>query len=715
MQKDYTYEDLKNILKTYINDEQLSKIDRYYKKAKSVYSGLTRITGEDYINHSIRIAYMLAELKMDYITIGSALIHEAITLEKMTKEEVEELFGEETSTILSSITKLSHLKKTFRRDNDTEKYRRIVVGLSENPKALFIKLGDRLDNLRTVYVHDDEHKREIIEETTNVFIPIAHRLGIKTMKSELEDLCLRFSKPDEYQEVLDKINADKSELESSLKEMKEEIIELLNDHDIKFDILSRVKSVRGVYNKLAVGKKWNDIYDLLGLRILVEKTEDCYLVIGLIHSKYKPIPKRFKDYIANPKNNMYQSLHTTVFGVNGKMYEVQVRTHEMDEIAEHGVASHWSYKEKIDSSRKGEVENKLEAFRTLIELNDIEGNIDFFNNLDTNLNKEEIYVFTPKGDVIELPVGSTPIDFAYKIHSEVGNTCISAIVNGKIRKLDYKLKDSDIVELKTQAGTGPSKSWLDFVKTDQAKSRIKSYFYKQDKERLIETGKELVLNEIKKRKYSPSDLLKSEFINECIKSLKVENEEELYMGVSSLKYSPNIIVNKLVQLYEPKDSSEIDKLLNNSSKTKSKGNVLIAGYDDLLTNIASCCMPVYGEKIVGFITRGHGINIHRIDCPNIDLNSERIVKASWNDNQTEKFVTSLYLYIDGSNDKLVDIITSATKVDVNIVSINYKKSTKEGDFYELICKVKDIDTLNLFMTNLHSLKFINKIERGITK
>ena len=715
MQKDYTYEDLKNLLKTYINDEQLNIIDRYYEKAKEVYNGLTRITGEDYINHSIRIAYMLAELKMDYITIGSALIHEAITLEKIAKDDVLALFGEETATILASITKLSHLKKTFKRDNDTEKYRRIVVGLSENPKALFIKLADRLDNLRTVYVHDEEHKQEIIEETTNVFIPIAHRLGIKTMKSELEDLCLRFSKPEEYQEVLEKINADKSELENSLKEMKEEIIELLNDHDIKFEILSRVKSVRGIYNKLALGKKWTEIFDLLGLRILVEKTEDCYLVIGLIHSKYKPIPKRFKDYIANPKNNMYQSLHTTVFGVNGKMYEVQVRTHEMDEIAEHGVASHWSYKEKTDGSRKGEVENKLEAFRTLIELNDIEGNIDFFNNLDTNLNKEEIYVFTPKGDIIELPVGSTPIDFAYKIHSEVGNTCVSAIVNGKIKKLDYKLRDSDIVELKTQAGTGPSKSWLNFVKTDQAKSRIKSYFYKQDKERLIETGKELLLNEIKKRKYSPSDLLKSEFINECIKSLKVENEEELYMGVSSLKYSPNIIVNKLVQLYEPKDSSEIDKLLNNSNKTKSKGNVLIAGYDDLLTNIASCCMPVYGEKIVGFITRGHGISIHKFDCPNIDLNSERIVKASWNDNQTEKFVTSLYLYIDGSNDKLVDIITSATKVDVNIVSINYKKSTKDGDFYELICKVKDIDMLNLFMTNLHSLKFINKIERGITK
>lgn len=715
MQKDHTYDELRQLLSSYISEEQLLNVDSYYEKAKEVYNGLKRKTGEDYINHSIRVAYMLAELKMDYVTIGSALIHEAITLEKMTREEVEELFGEETATILSSITKLSHLKKTFKHDNDTEKYRRIVVGLSENPKALFIKLADRLDNLRTVYVHDDEHKKEIIEETTNVFIPIAHRLGIKTMKSELEDLCLRYSKPVEYQEVLDKISADKNELEGSLKDMKEEIIELLNDHDIKFDILSRVKSVRGVYNKLAAGKKWNDIYDLLGLRILVDKTEECYLVIGLIHSKYKPIPKRFKDYIANPKNNMYQSLHTTVFGVDGRMYEVQVRTHEMDEIAEHGVASHWSYKEKTDGSKKGEVENKLEAFRTLIELNDIEGNIDFFNNLDTNLNKEEIYVFTPKGDIIELPVGSTPIDFAYKIHSEVGNTCVSAIVNGKIRKLDYKLHDSDIVELKTQAGTGPSKSWLDFVKTDQAKSRIKSYFYKQDKERLIKTGEELLINEIKKRKYSPSDLLKPDYLSECIKSLKVDDEEELYMGISSLKYSPNIVVNKLIQCFEPKENHDLDKLLNNSGKTKGRGSVLIAGYDDLLTNISSCCMPVYGEEIVGFITRGHGISIHRSDCPNVDLNSERIVKATWNDEQKDKFTTSIHIYIDGSNEKLIDIITAATKVDVNIVSINYKKKTKDGDFYEIICKVKDINTLNLLMVNLQSLKFVNKIERGITK
>ena len=293
------------------------------------------------------------------------------------------------------------------------------------------------------------------------------------------------------------------------------------------------------------------------------------------------------------------------------MYEVQVRTHEMDEIAEHGVASHWSYKEKTDGSKKGEVENKLEAFRTLIELNDIEGNLDFFNNLDTNLNKEEIYVFTPKGDIIELPIGSTPIDFAYKIHSEVGNTCVSALVNGKIKKLDYELQDSDIVELKTQAGTGPSKSWLDFVKTDQAKTRIKSYFYKKDRERLVEVGSELLTNEIKKRKYNPNDLLRDEYLSECIKSLKVDNEEELYLGISSLKYSPNIIINKLIQCFEPKENNELDKFLNNSGKTKGKGSVLIAGYADLLTSIASCCMPVYGEDIVGFITRGHGITIHR--------------------------------------------------------------------------------------------------------
>lgn len=706
------YSQLVEILRTYMTEENLELIDKYYKEAEKIYEGMTRLTGEAYIKHAIRVAIILANLKMDTTTIGCALIHEGITLEKVTYEEIEESFGTSSAIILNQISKLSHLKRTFKTD-DTEKYRRIVVGLSENPISLFIKLADRLDNLRTIEQHDKEHALDIIDETEKIFIPIAHRLGIKTMKSELEDLCLKKANPELYQEVLDKINADNSALQESLLKMRDEIIELMNEHNIKFEILYRVKSVRGIYNKLKAGKKWEQIYDLLGLRLLVNKVEDCYLCVGLIHSKYRPIPKRFKDYIANPKNNMYQSLHTTVFGVDGRIFEVQIRTYEMNEVAEHGVASHWSYKEKTDGSKVSELENKLAAFRTLIEINDKEGNVDFFKNLSSNLQKDEIYIFTPKGDIIELPTDSTPIDFAYKIHSEVGNTCVGALVNGKLVSLDYQLKDGDIVDLKTQKGKSPNKSWLKFVKTDGAKSRIKAYFNKKDKEKTIETGKEILIEEIKKQKMSEKDLLSSEIINELLNELKLDNIEELYIGISTLKYTPNLIVNKLNDILNPKKDDTIDKLLANTDiiKHTENGKILIAGYGDILTNLASCCNPILGDEIVGYITKGNGVAIHRKNCKNIDLESERIIEAKWNETALDKFTTPITIYLDSSNDNLVSVLTSATKNDITVTSINNKGTKNNEEIYELICKVKNLENLNKFMNELETLNFISKVER----
>lgn len=707
------YNVLKEKIKTYMNTEDLELVDSYYNEALKIYENMYRKTGEPYIYHAINVAEILSDLEMNSLSIGCALIHEAITLEKMTYEEVSDKFGEETAIILNSITKLSHLKRTFKNTSDAEKYRRIVVGLSENPISLFIKLADRLDNLRSIDVHDRNHVLEIIDETEKVFIPIAHRLGIKKIKSELEDLCLRHANPDLYLEVLDKISADKEELETSLFKMRDEIIELLNEHKINYEITYRVKSVRGIYNKLKAGKKWNQIYDLLGLRVLVNKIEECYLVVGLIHSKYRPIPKRFKDYIANPKNNMYQSLHTTVFGVDSRIYEVQIRTYRMNEIAEHGVASHWSYKEKTDGSKTNELENKLAQFRTLIEVNDKEGNIDFFKNLSTTLTKDYIYIFTPKGDIIELPIDATPIDFAYKIHSEVGNTCIGALVNGKLVPLDYKLQDGDIVDLKTQKGKSPSKAWLKFVKTDSAKSRIKSYFYKKEKDKSIETGKELLNEEFKKRKLNEKEYLTDEILKEILKELKVETYEELLLGIYSLKFTPNIVVNKLIEIKDPKKDTTIDKLLANNDiiKNTENGRILIAGYGDILTNLASCCSPVLGDEIVGYITKGNGVTIHRKNCKNIDLENDRIIAAEWNEKVMDKYVTNITVHIDSSNDNLVDIITLATKQDVIVSSINNKGKIKNDEIYELVCKVKNIDVLNKFMIDLASLKFVSSVSR----
>lgn len=709
--KEKDYQKLKEILSTYMNEEQLKTIDKYYEYALKIYDGMNRLSGEEYVCHPLRVAIILAELKMDTLTIGSALVHEAITLEKVTPEEISEEFSEDVSNILVSVSKISHLKRTFKND-DPDKYRRIIVGLSENPITLFIKLADRLDNLRTIDPFDKEHINEVVDETEKIFIPIAHRLGIKTMKSELEDLCLRWSDPKGYQDVLDKINASKEELEASLFKMRDELIELLNEHNIKYELTYRVKSVRGIYNKLKKGRKWNQIYDLLGLRILLEKTEECYLVVGLIHSKFRPIPKRFKDFIANPKNNMYQSLHTTVFGVDGKVYEVQIRTYEMNEIAEHGVASHWSYKEHTDGSKKSELEEKLAQFRTLIELNDMENNSEFFKNLQNNMTKEFIYIFTPKGDIIELPFDSTPVDFAYKIHSEVGNTTVGALVNGKQVSLDYLLQDGDIVELRTQVGKSPSKGWLKFVKTESAKSRIRSYFYKKEKDKSIEVGDELIKEEIKKRKYNINELLTNDNINLLIKDLKSEDYNDVCLGVSSLKYSPALIVNKLVDIVYPKKDNSIEKLLNNKEiKSNSDAKVLVSGYADILTNLASCCSPVPGDEIIGYITKGNGVSVHRKDCKMVDESNERIIDVSWNTNQLDKYTTNIKVYIDSSNDHLIDIISLATKSDINITSINNKGLIKNEEVYELLLKVKNKENLDKFMLDLSNLNFISKVER----
>lgn len=702
--KNYTYEDLVDVLKTYMAPEYIEFINKYYEQAKNIYAGMKRETGEDYIYHPINVAYILADLKMDPVTIACALIHEAITLNKMTYEEVEEMFGTESANIVNSITKISNLKQTFK-INNPEKYRRIIVGLSENPATLFIKFADRLHNLRTLRVHDKEHQKYIIDETQNIYIPIAHRLGMKKMKSEMEDLCLQYSETEQYNKVLDRINADKEELEKSLAKMKYEIMQVLDHHNIKYEILSRVKSVRGIYNKLKNGKRWEDIYDLLGLRVLVNTVEDCYRVIGLVQSKYQPVPNRFKDYIANPKPNLYQSLHTTVYGEDKRIYEVQVRTYEMDEIAEKGVASHWSYKEKIDGSVKNNLDHILEQFRVLVEVNDIEQNMEFFGNIKEELKRNEIYVYTPKGDIIELPAGATPIDFAYKIHSEVGNTTTGALVNSKMVKLDHELKDGDMVELITQKGHAPSKGWLKIVKTEAAKSRIKSYFYKKEREKYIALGHEMLSNECKKKNVDINDIITDENIEKLNNSLGTKDLDDIYFSIATLKYLPSSILNRL-EVHEPKK-----KVLTLNKKDIKGGNgILIAGSNDILCSLATCCNPVYGEDIVGYITRGYGVKIHSKNCPNIDLNSERIIDAEWESSNENRYTAKLKVYIDDVSDILLKIITLSTKDSIIVDSINLINRNKEL-FYDISCRVKNINDLHLFIDEVKTINSVVKVER----
>ena len=687
-----------------MEQEYIDYIDRYYEQAKIIYDGMKRKTGDDYILHPINVAYILAALKMDSETIGCALIHEAISLNKMTYEEIEEMFGKDAADIVLSITKISNLKQTFK-INNPEKYRRIIVGLSENPATLFIKFADRLHNLRTLKVHDEVHQQYIIDETQNIYIPIAHRLGMKKMKSEMEDLCLQYTDPEEYNRVLDRINSSKTELEKSLSKMKYEIMQILNEHNIKYEILSRVKSVRGIYNKLKAGKAWNDIYDLLGLRVLVDTVEDCYRVVGLVQAKYSPIPNRFKDYIANPKPNLYQSLHTTVFGEDKRIYEVQVRTYEMDEIAEKGVASHWSYKEKTDGSVKNNLDKILEQFRVLVEANDIEQNMDFFVNIKDELKRSEIYVYTPKGDIIELPSGATPIDFAYKIHSEVGNTTTGALVNRKMVKLDYELQDGDLVELITQKGHAPSKGWLKIVKTDTAKSRIKAYYYKKEREKYIATGHEMLNNECKKRNVDLNELLNDENIDKLCKAYKLDNLDDIYFSVSTFKVLPSTLLNKLEVKEEKPKIKQLPKKGN-----KNSNGIIIAGSTDILSTLATCCNPVYGEEIVGYITRGYGVKIHSKNCPNIDLDSERIIEAKWEENLDNRYSAKVKVYVEDVSDILLKIITLATKSDIIVDSINLINRNKEL-FYDMSVKVRNISSLTNFLDEVKTISNVKEVER----
>ena len=700
--KNYNYEDLVLLLNEYMDKTYVEFIDRYYEQAKIVYANMKRETGEDYIYHPINVAYILAELKMDPVTIGCALIHEAISLDKMTYEEVEEMFGTESADIVNSITKISHLKQTFKVSNP-EKYRRIIVGLSENPATLFIKFADRLHNLRSLKVHDKEHQKYIIDETQNIYIPLAHRLGMKKMKSEMEDLCLQYSDPEGYNKILEQINANKTELERSLSKMKYEIRNILDSHNIKYEMLSRVKSVRGIYNKLKSGRRWEDIYDLLGMRVLVDNIEDCYRVVGLVQAKYQPIPNRFKDFIANPKPNMYQSLHTTIYGEDQRIYELQVRTYEMDEIAEKGVASHWSYKEKIDGSLKNDLDKILEQFRVLVEVNDIEQNMEFFENIKDELKRTDIYCYTPKGDIIELPQGSTPLDFAYKIHSEVGNTTTGALVNSKMVKLDYELKEGDQVELITQKGHTPSKGWLKLVKTEAAKSRIKSFFYKKEREKYIALGREMITNECKKRNVDVNDIFTDENIDKLNNSLGTSNLDDIYFGISTMKFLPSSILNRL-EVHAPKEKTI--KLEKKSGKT----GIVIAGSTDILCTLATCCNPVYGEDIVGYITRGYGVKIHSKNCPNIDLNSERIIEASWDETTDSRYTAKLKVYIDEVSDILLNIITLATKDNIVTESINLINRNNDL-FYDISCKVRDINDLHAFIEDIKTIHNVSKVER----
>lgn len=685
------------------NADDIPEIKKAYEYARIHLEGIKRKNGDSELNHALEVANILIDLNVDTETIICAILHSVLDFNDELKDDIIKNFGENIYKILFSLSKINHLEMVDNSEGAAIYLRKVMVGLSEDVRVLFIKLADRLHNMRTLDALSKEGQKSVANETLSVLVPIAHRLGINSIKSELENLCLLYLKPDVYNDILEKLNATALDLNDYLLEMQNSLSALLKENDIKFEIKGRVKSVYSIYNKLNNGKKWEDIYDILALRIFVEKESDCYQVVGIIHSKFKPIPSRFKDYIAIPKENMYQSLHTTVFGPGGRLYEVQIRTYEMDEIAEKGIASHWSYKEKGTKKIQTYMEQKLELYRSIIENSEKEDD-DTFNSLIKNdILSNLMYVFTPKGDVIELPEGSTPIDFAYKVHSKVGDQMTGAIVNDVMVPINSALHDGDIVKILTSSNSTPSKEWLNIVKTNQAKDKIKSYFSKIDKENYIEKGKNIFEKELRKRKLSFNEALNEENINKILNELKLKDLDEMYFALGSFKYTAIHVVN----LITDKNEKDIEKTLKPEISIKNGSDILIDGKVSILTHLAKCCNPVKGDDIVGFITRNEGISIHRQTCPNANLDYAKVLSASWIMDSQNEYFTTLIVRISNDKNILSDIIAKVSHTKVHILSIE----SVDRLTYKINLKVHSKNEIDEVIKNVSKLRYVKDIIR----
>ena len=710
--RDITIDDLLQKVRTYnTNEDEIELLNNAYNYAYEKHFGVKRITGDDYIIHPLNVAMILTDINADIHCLAAALLHDVVEDTNTSKERIAELFGDEVALLVDGVTKINKLHFSNAGEQMAANQRKILVGLSEDVRVIIIKLADRLHNMRTLYVMPIEKQKKKARETLEILTPVADRLGINKIKSELEDLSLKYLKSDVYYDIVEKLSKKKTEMDDDVKDMLNEVSSLLNEHNIKHEIFGRSKSIYSIYKKLDKGKKFNDIYDILALRVLVDTEQECYLTLGLIHSKYKPVPNRFKDYIAMPKTNLYQSLHTTVFGVDGKLFEIQIRTYDMHKIAEYGIASHWSYKAHGSVKMvKDSMEAKLQIFRSIIELNEESDTPEeFISSIKQDvLNNNSIYVYTPKGDVLELPYGATPVDFAYKVHSEVGNSIVGALVNENIVPLDYQLKTGDIIKINTsKTSKGPNKDWLNFVVTSQAKNKIKSFYSKLDKDELLIKGQELLEKELRKNNLPINSFLE-ENLETILNEYRLKNINDLYISIGNNNINPVMVVKLVIKKEVVQD---ITTKINESSikSSSSKNAVLVEGLDDIKVNISGCCKPVPGDNIIGYVTKGSGITVHRNICQNVMEFKERLVSVKWNSEQTKKYFTDIIIHTNTS-DNLLDIITKASLNNIVIDSIaTINKS--EYKVYSLTVLVENLERLNKFIIDLSNLSFTLNVER----
>ena len=705
------FEDVLERAKTYIeSEEQLKFIEQAYLFAKEKHAGQFRKSGEDYIVHPLNVAMILTTIYADYQTIAAGFLHDVLEDCDCTPEEMEEKFGSEVTKLVQGVTKLSKIHFSTENEYLIDYYKKIIVGMSEDVRVIIIKLADRLHNMRTLWATPPDRQKVKAKEALEILAPIAHHLGIHKIKSELEDLALRYLKPDVFYDIAEKLNKTKLERDRTVVDMEREVSELLTEHHINHEIKGRAKCIYSIYNKLNKGKKFSDIYDLLALRILVHTEQECYLALGIIHSKFRPLPKRFKDYIAMPKPNMYQSLHTTVFGIDGYLFEIQIRTYDMDEVAENGIASHWAYKENKGSNKTANLqsttEQKLQFFKSIIDLSkDKMSSEEFVNSVKDEVLNNNIYCFTPKGDVIELPKGATPIDFAYKIHTKVGETTTGAIVNNAIVPLNYELKNNDIVRIITNKNATPSPEWVNIVKATTTRNKIKNFFSKNEKEIYIERGKYSLEKELRRRKLSISDFFSDKNVKKICEEFRLDDLEDIYLTVGNGKNSANSIINsidKIEEVVAPKVVKVTPKNID--------ADIIVSGIDKVKVNLANCCCPVFGDDIIGYITKGNGISVHRTNCHNLEMLETRTLEVHWNTNVNKRYLTNLLIYSNSQENHMLSLIQTISNMNVSVDSIKTMSKT-DAILYEASVYVTGLEQLTKLMTLLEKQAYVDHTER----
>ena len=709
---DITIDEIISSASKYIEKKkQLDTIRKAYEFASVKHEGQLRKSGEPYIYHPMNVALILTSIYADYETISAGLMHDVLEDCDCTPEEMEKEFGTTITKLVQGVTKLSKIHFSTENEYLIDYYKKIIVGMSEDVRVIIIKLADRLHNLRTLWAIPEDRQKVKAKEALEILAPIAHHLGIHKIKSEMEDLSLRYLKPEVFYDIAEKLNKTKLERDKYVYEMQQEVSDLLNEHHIPHEIKGRAKCIYSIYNKLDKGKKFSEIYDLLALRILVQTEQECYLALGIIHSKFRPLPKRFKDYIAMPKANMYQSLHTTVFGVGGDLFEIQIRTHEMDEVAENGIAAHWSYKENKGSNTAANLtsttEQKLQFFKSIIDLNkDNMNSEEFVNSVKDEVLNNNIYVFTPKGDVIELPKGATPLDFAYKIHSKVGETTVGAIVNNNIVPLNYELKNNDIVKINTNKNSTPSKEWINMVKSTATKNKIRAFFTKNERDIYIERGKYSLEKELRKRKLVFSEFFTDDNIKKICEAIKVNDLEEIYLSVGNGKATTSGVINIIDKVQEV----PAPKVVKVTSKNID-ADIIVSGIDKIKVNLANCCNPVFGDEIIGYITKGNGITVHRMNCHNLSMLEDRCVDVSWNSNTNKRYLTCLLVTTKTDENHMADLIQAISLFNVSVDGVKTLSQT-EKTIYEVNCYVTGTEQLEKIILGLEKLNYIEKIERA---